>query len=423
MIPLYQRDLLVGKPGYSQKSGYFITLLGVLISGNPAFVFVSRRVDLSIIAIGLLAMWVKKSTVRKEFLFVFAVFLLIFFSQSIRDKSFLIFTELGFLVTLFIAYALQSLVKDFPKQFTNVMFHLGILSLLFYIPAQIGSFIGVDFKSWFQWLRADLGVYYFDIYIHNFRIATSFYAADQEWRNAGIFWEPGAFSGYLLLALVFLSLSRESFSQSQLRTRFIFLSSCLATTFSTAGYLIFPFVYFVFSRPSLVSSRIGKKLFLVFSLLIFTASIPFISNLSFMQKKIRAEIANSFNRDSNYGMSRIGGFLFDFNFIKDKPLVGWGPNPTIRMNHSLANKEVFFGQGNGLTGFTVKFGFLGIFLYFWILFRAILPIANSNYKSYMFILFIALILVDEQYLNYPLLLSLMFLGRSSRWVKPDFDSC
>ncbi len=393
------------------SGAYLIVSLVVMISGNPAFVFISKQVDLSIIVVGLfVTMLVRKTLPTKKLLIVCCVFLLIFFCQSIRDGSLLLFTELGFLVALFIAYAMQSLVKDFPKQFVNVMFHLGVLSLVFYIPAQIGGVVDVDFKSWFQWLRADLGDYYFHIFVHNFRIPSSLYATNQEWRNAGVFWEPGAFSGYLLLALVFLSLSRGSFSQSQFRTRFILLSSCLATTFSTSGYLIFPFIYFAFFIPSTVASRVGKSSLLILSLLIFTASIPFLSKLPFLQEKIQAEIASSLNRDGNYGLSRIGGFIFDFDFIKEKPLVGWGPDPTIRVNHSSVNEEVFYGQGNGLTGFTVKFGIIGMFLYFWMLFRAVSSITKSRYKSYMFVLFVALLLANEQYLNYPLLLSLIFLG-------------
>jgi hypothetical protein len=391
-----------------KNSAYLITLLGVMLSGNPAFVFVSRQLDLPIIAIGMLVMLgIKKLPPTKKLPIIFFAFMLIFIFQSIRDISFMLFTELGFLITLFIAYAMQSLVKDFPKQFVNVMFHLGILSFLFYIPAQI---IGNEFKSWFQWLRADLGEYYFHIYIHNFRIISNAYIANQEWRNAGVFWEPGAFSGYLLITLVFLSLSRKSFSQSQFRTRFILLSSCLVTTFSTSGYLIFPLIYFIFYLPSTQASGMGKGSIFILSLLILTATIPFLMELPFMQEKIGSEIAQSLSREGGYGMSRIGGFLFDFDFIVDKPIIGWGPDPTIRMDYSSVDEEVFFRQGNGLTGFVVKFGLLGCGLYFWMVFRSISLITASGFKSYMFILFIALILVNEQYLNYPLLLSMMFLG-------------
>ena len=410
----------------TNKMDYFIILLGILISGNPAFIIINKQVDLSLIAIVLLiTIWVKKIPVTNKLLIVVSLFSLIFLVQSVRDGSLLLFTELGFIVVLFIAYALQVLVKNFPKVFVKVIFHLGILSLIFYVPAQIGIFIGVDFKSWFQWLRADLGELYFHIVIHNFRIASSLYIDSQEWRNAGLFWEPGAFSGYLLLALVFLSQSRSYFTQVQFKLYFTVLTLCLFTTFSTSGYLLFPIVYFAFFSSNNfkvnLKKRHKKKVFVMASFLVFILLVPMIMGLPFMKKKIENEISLALNADRSgfYGISRLGGFLFDYEFIKQKPLFGWGPDPTIRMKHSSANEEVFLRQGNGLTGFIIKFGFIGAGLYFYMLYRAFYLTFKDRVKSYVYVFFIALLLINEQFLNFPIFLSLIFLneGNIARMIK------
>ena len=189
------------------------------------------------IALAVLLFLNKEGVVNQSFVAIAGIFSIIFLFQFIIFFFFPYFTIAGFYVRLFIGYAVVRLVKDFLLAYIQVMFYLAIASLCFFIPDQLGQYIGFDFRSVFASLDEIVGAphqYREVIYFHTFMNLLPE-------RNAGMFWEPGAFAGYLALAIGFLGLHKEKLPKAIYVRFLIVLSLTLFTTQSSTGYLVFPF--------------------------------------------------------------------------------------------------------------------------------------------------------------------------------------
>jgi hypothetical protein len=77
------------------------------------------------------------------------------------------------------------------------MVFIGLISLPFWVVNQIG-FYGLETESI---SRKSL------LFYTSFRLIPGRLIV----RNSGMFWEPGAFAGYLILALVFIALKNRKF--------------------------------------------------------------------------------------------------------------------------------------------------------------------------------------------------------------------
>src|SRR5919197_3918465 len=151
----------------------------------------------------------RNSSLALSDLLVFFSFLIILAVQSISFNFFPLRTIAGFIIRLFIAFATVRLVKDFPRIYINVMYGICIISLCFYVPEQLFHAVGRDFASLFtplvnlvrDFLLLDTGnrsaysiTNSVTIFIYNFENP---YYPHNIYRNAGPFWEPGAFAGYI----------------------------------------------------------------------------------------------------------------------------------------------------------------------------------------------------------------------------------
>ena len=65
-------------------------------------------------------------------------------------------------------------------------------------------------------------------------------------RNSGMFWEPGAFAGYLLLALIFIVLKNQKFSLGIYRKEGFLVLLGLLSTLSTTGYIVLSVFIFLY---------------------------------------------------------------------------------------------------------------------------------------------------------------------------------
>jgi len=98
-------------------------------------------------------------------------------------------------------------------------------------------------------------------------------------RNNSIFYEPGAYQGFLNAALFLLAFTETRFDS---RTKWIFigiLGATLVTTFSTTGFVIFAFMFPVFLYKSRIASFSGKiKIVAAILAVIVVFSAQFYSN-------------------------------------------------------------------------------------------------------------------------------------------------
>jgi hypothetical protein len=406
---------------------YLIVILLVCLSGNEV---ISKDEFLVSFFIFLLILYLthKKSPLALSDLSVIFLFLMILAAQALSFNFFPLVTNAGFIIRLFIGFAAVRLVNNFPHIYINVMYPICIVSLCFYVPEQIFQAVGHDFASFFtpavylirEVFSLPCGPNICDahIFIYNFEDPREYHT------NAGIFWESGAFAGYILLALIFLGLKKDSYAKQFYMTRFLVMMVTLFTTLSTMGFVVCPVVLILHYRPigKTVVENLGllSIVFLAFPLLIYGAIR--IWNLDFIGSKIihQYEGAASEVGDPKLTGSRLGGFVFDWKYIKRRPILGWGPHPRTYFALDFQEISLTSGKGgNGLSGFVHKFGLLGFGVFIVAAWKGLHILSGNNFfRSFLAVAAILLILIGQYYLNGPLFLGLMFLGKS-RWKSTE----
>ena len=398
---------------------YLVVTLLVCISGNYSFNFCGHpRTVLLIVAsfFGALLLIYRTPFLTGRFCFAFVSFAGILAAQSIVFSFFPIVTIAGFFVRMFIGLAAFHLVRNSPRVYVNVLCGIVILSLCFYIPEQVCRAFGVDLQSFFHLLttsgqaKGDL-----HLIIHNFHYDSVPY------RNAAFFWEPGAFAGYVLLALIFLGLEKEQFTARSYWTRICLLFVGLLTTFSTAGYLLLPFallLHFRWDDSTKVTAIRSFMLFYVFALSAEFITYRSVVGSGAMKEKITTQYTEALHEDGGQYQDRFDNLAADLEYIRKPPILGWGLNKETRyMLHR--GRDYGSGHGEGLTDFIVKFGFVGLGVFSVCLFVGFMQLSRKNIvTSTLAALLILLILNGECFLSFPLFLGLMFIEKANDNCKP-----
>lgn len=394
------------------KYDFLLVLLVVNISGNSALYTILEREPLYVCSLIIFILYwlvVRPVAVRinMRFALMFLGLLTLFALHYLTFGSMVLMASMGFMVILLIAFFAVKLIPDFFRKYISVMAWLGVLSLIFHIP----RLLGVNMANIFSFLKApNGGPNYSHIYIHNFHYV-------DEMRNSGIFWEPGAFAGYLVIALL-LVLAHKHTPTSKWKV--IVLIAALVSSQSTTGYMagLFLFSYWQLSkyRGRSVGGLDYRFIIVPFLMgLIVTASIYSYSNITFLGEKIEHQISESLNEEHNYRFNRFGNYLYDIEFFMERPLTGWGANPQTRVSVDPELAEFIDGQGNGLSGFLVKFGLFAFFMYFYCLYKNLKSMTHSSNQALILIIPVLMLLMGEQFFDYALFLTLAFVSTSSNF--------
>lgn len=383
----------------------FLTFLVIVISGNPVMSVLLGKETVYIGTLMIFLVWwvYRPLKLTRQDLLVLVLFILLMFAHVLIFGLMVIPASLGFLIKLGIALLAVRLIPDYPRKYVSVMYALACMSLVFYIPVQLG----IDLAGILSPIRIPLP--YTDVIhigIHNFHVP------DERGRNCGMFWEPGAFAGYLILALFFLV--RGGQNKAVLSMKSLVLIATLLTTQSTTGYLAFlVLVVFYLSNASWIKSTTVKWVVLPLFLVIFI-SVVFVvfSQVSFLGQKINAQIESATAENDASRIGRIGNFLYDIEWIADKPVLGWSATPETRFSKDTEVADLVIGQGNGLTGFAVKFGLVGLFIFIGFFAYSTRQVTGSLSASLFGLVIVCALLNGEQFLGFPMFLSLMFVPQN-----------
>jgi hypothetical protein len=373
----------------------------------------------------------RNSSLALSDLVIFFSFLMILAVQSISFNFFPLRTIVGFIIRLFIAFATVRLVKDFPRIYINVMYGICIISLCFYVPEQLFHAVGRDFASLFTPLVNLVRDFFMldeyggggavrgaTIFIYNFEDPRKLLNI---YRNAGPFWEPGAFSGYISLALIFLGLEREEYDQRFYISRFLVLTITLLTTHSTMGYLIMPIVLSIHYRRATKSAveNLGWLAVGILMLPLFMALLINAWNLEFIGRKIGQQYESATaQRGLNWEYTRFGTMMVDWEYIKRRPIFGWGIHPKTKFALNPQDERRTKGSGNGFSGFIHRFGILGMITFALFAWRGFYKLSRESLlRSVTAILAILMSLFGEEFLYYPPYLGLMFITISDDEAK------
>jgi len=230
-------------------------------------------------------------------------------------------TAIGFLCRIFLAYSVVAILCDrFFPTLLDVVYKLAIISLPLYFIGLLFPFIMEQFHSmlnlmpdlfiiergeYIGWLRANFMVYTFSVV----RLG----------QNHGFMWEPTAFAGVLLFAIMI----HLCMNNCQLDRKFKVLLITLLTTFSTTGFLAFSLVVAFI----LINGHANYKVIVGLAAIIL---LPYIFSLDFISDKVGLEIEqwddiSSINTSLTMsGNTRLSSFIYDMRDFDDHPLLGSG---------------------------------------------------------------------------------------------------
>ncbi len=407
------RQLDIAQPS---QVDYLLTMALIALSGNMALVNNDRR-DIAFLffaLIGVLRMVVLKRNPTKRMMLVYLALMLLFGLQSAALNFFAPVTIIGFFTKLTVAATIAATVTSFRLAFVRCMVWVTKLSLLFHIPVVLLSFAGVRLYQLFQPLANIVGVAQHDVQVqvniglHNFQTGENLI------RNAGMFWEPGAFSGYLTLALLVLATLRSDLPR-RLRKRWaLWLIAGILSTLSTTGLIILPLALtmFILARRATQRAIVNNAIRLTVAAVILVPLSYFVWQLDFVGPKITELYYRAVYQEAGWELSRFGAVIFDWAYIVERPILGWGQNNTTQ--YALNPDLDRLALGNGFTGYLRQLGLAGmaiLVISLWAGLRAsgLGPVARA-----WFILVLLLLLNGQYFMDYPLFLSLHFLGLRSR---------
>lgn len=392
-----------------------IVMVTIFLSGNMVFMYGDRKhIFYTIVAIWLTFLMYRKSLkIDNRTLGVTFGFATIFTAQSIYFSFLPLITIAGFMIKLYIAYSVVRVVPRMFSVYVEVMYYISIVALLFYIPDQLLSLLDVDFRVLFKPINDLVGIGSGDnssrmnILLYNFQVGMHSH------RNSALFWEPGAYAGYLLLALIFLSLYRSSFSSSKFNIMFLTFVIALLTTQSTMGFIVLPFVLFLYM--SIIKDKAASpydSLFIMGALVISISVFMVIAvQLEFIGGKLTHLFNLAVSKEAGWQLSRFGAMVFDWEYIKAHPLIGWGQNDATQ--YQLHADIDQFALGNGMTGFVRQFGFAGMALFLVSAWIGVNTIVQNKKRTSYIIGVILLMLNGEYFLMYPVFLALMFIRKTT----------
>ena len=391
-------------------SDYMFVLVMVNLSGNMALIGGARQEPILLLFLTLLALRfiILRQKVTENFLSVTYAFILLLLLQAVFLPFFNIITSAGFLVKILIAALTIISVQAFRIAFVRVMVWITMTSLIFHVPNILGYLSEFQIYELFRPIARIVNAHQphedierINILVHNFM------TAELSIRNSSVFWEPGAFSGYLILAIILLATIQNDLPRKWINRWCVILVIGVLSTLSTTGYLSLPFALFAFRIIALdkegISSRSTISIIAFFTFLIPLSLYSW--QFDFIGNKILELYERAIYQDAGWQLSRFGALLFDWEYIQERPLFGWSQSNELQ--YSLHPDLDSYATGNGLTGFIRQYGIAGLSIF---IIAAWAGLALSPLSSIWIISLIIIQLNGEFFLNYPLYLCLAFLG-------------
>lgn len=309
----------------------------------------------------------------KGFVIYISSFVLISLMQFVGVSGATISSAIFIILKIWIGFVLISVVGyRFPKVYVETMVFIAVISLVgFVYNNYVGVIPGVR--------HSDAAV---SIYIYNQLdgIYSGFVS-----RNCGMFWEPGAYQGYLNIAVMFALLFDEV---KKVKYQILILIITILTTKSTTGYAVLAFILAYY-----VTFYYNNNIFIKFLLYILLtwAFVYSYTRLDFLQDKMQEQTFN------NQTEGRLNDIIRFAPLIKEHLFLG--------MSTEVANKAP---SGNGLLSFLLYFGIFGVIIYFSTLWFHLKQQCNKR-MSLFIIGVIFLTLQGEGFIYYPCYLAWPFL--------------
>lgn len=372
--------LLVGVTGIPFFKVGDITFL-VLFLGLAGFVFLYRKLRFD-----------------RFFIFFFLFYLLVMVAQMVKFNYLPLTTYLGVLIRIFFAYlVVRILGRNFTKYYVDILYVLSIIGFFIYIPQLIvpgfGRFLATSISPLLRnplysgdiWYAPDIILYVFNSGVGTFR-------------NCGAFWEPGAYAGFLIIAMIFHFLENRTISDK----KSIVLMLALLSTMSTTGLLALGFFLVMF-----LGNRVAPLYKLILIPSILAAIVIAFTTLDFLGDKITSQLDVA----STHHNTRFKSAVLDLQDFSKNPVLGLGRDPKTR--HKGITNPILTHRTNGITNYLVTYGIFIFLFYFGSIYYAFrkLCIKNDYHPIYALYGLILILIVgfSEVFFSLPFFYGLAML--------------
>jgi hypothetical protein len=364
-------------------------------SGNPLFIASVRSKEIVVVYTIILVLYVffiiGNSSIRRKTveysLILCATIIAIIIGHMLLFGQIALRGVLGFFVSMLFAYATISYYRkkdiSFADCYIKVISWLTIISIPFWLYNQVdfyGYDIGEDLKS--------------SVFIYTPYVRDSY---NLFIRNSGMFWEPGAYAGYLVLGLLFIFWKNSKISSGSYKRYMWIIVVGILTTMSTAGYVVLSMILLIYSLTNFSWGKIIIVPLIAFGISWGIVELPFWGYK--IQQQYEAASMMNVGDESN---TRFGTIMMDLLYIQSSPIIGNGYHLETRYRFHPNLKTT--GFGNGLTDFIADWGLVLFFWWLYTVYSIARKTSNSLFVS-LFSVFIILVLLNgQQFLNFPLFL-------------------
>lgn len=358
---------------------FWLLLLCINISGNLGLFYIVREQIILIVTTMLLSyLCFKRQCYGKSLMVLLLPICAILGLQVLYLSTFSLNTSLHYILKIVMATSIVCLCgSKFPRYFSSIIFVYALISLICFALNKVGVII--PFFPIPDEIEIDGG--------NVFRVYNLFYTQLYNpieggliLRNCGPFWEPGAYQGFLNLALWF-ELSMDQVRDKYWKFRLTVIVASIVTTYSTGGYIVLFAVFVLFAISDNTISQ-STKIIAGFVVMIFAFYAFF--ELPFLREKLMNDTSRT---------------QFDFfeaaNF--SQILLGYGLDVDSFSQSSLQSASSIFQLFRyfGVVGFAF---FMGVLL------------NNKTPNKVMYFIIVSMILMNEPFLtNSPLFWGLAFV--------------
>ena len=306
--------------------------------------------------------------------FVSILFLLSIYTGGSLSLQSLIATTIKFVLAYFV---LKTVGEKFVDTYTNVLVFLAAVSLPGYLTDVFHLFDQIVTR-----LPA-VGRYGYEGMLYIFRHSYHPY------RNNSIFFEPGAYQGFINSALFLLLFAKTSFSIRRKWIYIVILVAALITTNSTTGFVIFFLLFMLFLYKSDMVTR-SKKMVTVGLIMVTVAAFSAQFHETLVVK-INDYLNPDILRRGYSAENRSFDMQTDLKIIR-KHVFGLGYDEYKKEFSRINKVSLKEGSSNGVTSMFACYGVpYGLFIfisYFWALRKLTGDLLLTTSAYTMFILFL-----------------------------------
>ena len=370
---------------------YLVAFVFMATSGNPLVIYSSEWFSIITMSfMGLLCFVYRKQIVTINLKRWIALTVLLLLCQYIWIDPVSVSADVNFISKIISASLFASFLGvRFRWAYFRVMVYLTVFAIICWIP----SFLNPNFHFGSEFDR------YYTIFFYN-RVMGFNQNYDFFFRNSGMFWEPGAFAGFLLFVpMLFIDCLKDFFKANR-KSCYILLAGLL-TTFSATGYIALMFLVGLV----LVKTTNSKLAKVFIALILIAISFYAFTGLEFLGTKITKQIEDAQNlADGDYSWDRFGAMVIDIQNALKHPFIG---NGFLLESRYGKLGELMGGAGNGFTGAVNMFGFPFVILYLFGVWKN--TPSQVTFIKIVFLVTVVLLLSGEYYLNYAFYWVLLFM--------------